>query len=177
VSVGELVSERTEGGQKVAVWKSDVPLRVAGFNYGDFRKRSQNDSESGVGVDVYTHPDFSQMAGAAMADAVNTSRVGKVYFGAPPFGRLSITQQVEANFGQSWPSLVYLPPTALLTSTAFAFANVDARALASLKEFANTVGWHEVAHQWWGHQVGWRATAINGCRRAWPNSRPRSSSS
>jgi hypothetical protein len=86
---------------------------------------------------------------------MNTSRVGKAYFGAPPFRRLSITQQVEANFGQSWPSLVYLPPTALLTSTDFAFANVDPRALASLKEFANTVGWHEVAHQWWGHEVGW----------------------
>jgi aminopeptidase N len=25
----------------------------------------------------------------------------------------------------------------------------------SLKEFGNTVAWHEVAHQWWGHQVGW----------------------
>jgi hypothetical protein len=155
VSVGELVSERTEGGQKVAVWKSDVPMRVAGFNYGQFRKRSQDDKESGVAVDVYTHPDRSQMAGTALADAMNTSRVGKAYFGAPPFRRLSITQQVEANFGQSWPSLVYLPPTALLTSTDFAFANVDPRALASLKEFANTVGWHEVAHQWWGHEVGW----------------------
>ena len=24
-----------------------------------------------------------------------------------------------------------------------------------MREFANTVGWHEMAHQWWGHLVGW----------------------
>jgi hypothetical protein len=36
VAVGELISEKTDGGQKVAAWRSDVPIRVAGFNYGDY---------------------------------------------------------------------------------------------------------------------------------------------
>ncbi len=27
----------------------------------------------------------------------------------------------------------------------------------SLNEFANMAGWHEVAHQWWGHAVGWES--------------------
>lgn len=160
VAVGEQVSERVEGNQRVAVWRSSAPVRVAGFNYGDFQKRSQDDKESGLSVDVYAIrgvENFTAMANNALADAVNTARVANQYFGAPPYTRLSITQQPQMTFGQSWPSLVFLPTAALLTGSDFAlgFQGVDPRALQSLKEFGNTVGWHEVAHQWWGHQIGW----------------------
>jgi hypothetical protein len=159
VAVGDQVSERTVGGQKVAVWRSDEPIRVAGFNYGDYEKNSRNDAESGVNVDVYTHrgTQFGSMAGTAIADTLNTARLGKVYFGALPYRHMSITQQPELSFGQSWPTLVFLPTTSFISSTDFAFGTdgIDARAVQSLKEFRNTVTWHEVAHQWWGHQVGW----------------------
>jgi hypothetical protein len=159
VGVGELVSEKTDGGQKVAVWRSDVPIRVAGFNYGDYQKTSKNDVDSGVDVDVYTHRGTASgsMASNAMADALNTARLGKVYFGAPPYRHLSVTQQPELNFGQSWPTLVFLPTTSFISSTDLALGTdgIDPRALESFKEFRNTVAWHEVAHQWWGHQVGW----------------------
>jgi hypothetical protein len=159
VAVGDQVSERTVGGQKIAVWRSDEPIRVAGFNYGDYEKNSRNDAESGVNVDVYTHrgTQFGSMAGTAIADTLNTARLGKVYFGALPYRHMSITQQPELSFGQSWPTLVFLPTTSFISSTDFAFGTdgIDARAVQSLKEFRNTVTWHEVAHQWWGHQVGW----------------------
>jgi hypothetical protein len=157
VGVGELVSERVERGQKVALWRSDTPIRVSGFNYGEFQKTSQSDSDSGVAIDVYTSRGSSaSMAGTAMADATNTLRAAKVYFGEPPFRRVSVTQQVEMNYGQSWPSLIFLPSASFLTSTQKAVQLVgDPRAIQSLTEFANTVAWHEVAHQWWGHQVGW----------------------
>jgi peptidase M1-like protein len=159
VAVGEQVSEKTDGGQKVAVWRSDVPIRVAGFNYGDYQKTSKDDADSGVDTAVYTHRGTASgsMANNAMADALNTARLGKVYFGAPPYRHLSVTQQPELNFGQSWPTLVFLPTTSFISSTDLALGTdgIDPRALQSLKEFRNTVAWHEVAHQWWGHQVGW----------------------
>jgi len=159
VGVGELVSERVEGGQKVATWQTPTPTRVAGFNYGDFQKRSQEDAESGVGIDVYAlrgQEDFTGMAGRVIADAVNTSRVSKLYFGAAPYRRLALTQQLQLNAGQSWPSLVFLPSMSFTNATDVALnTNIDPRALQGLKEFGNTVAWHEVAHQWWGHQVGW----------------------
>ena len=95
------------------------------------------------------------MANNALADALNTERLGKIFFGAPPYKHLSVTQQPEMTFGQSWPTLVFLPTTSFVSSTDFAFADLDPRLVQSLKEFGNTVAWHEVAHQWWGHQVGW----------------------
>jgi hypothetical protein len=36
VSVGRKVEERTEGKQRISVWRSEVPIQVAGFNYGTF---------------------------------------------------------------------------------------------------------------------------------------------
>ena len=159
VAVGEPVSERTEGGQKVAVWRSEVPIRVAGFNYGDYQKTSRDDAESGLSVDVFTHrgTPSGAMANNAIADTVNTARLGRIFFGAPPYRRVSITQQPEMTFGQSWPTLVFLPTTSFVSSTDFALGadGLDPRFVQSLKEFGNTVAWHEVAHQWWGHQVGW----------------------
>ena len=157
VAVGEQLSEKTEGGQKIAVWRSDVPIRVAGFNYGDYQKTSRADAESGINVDVFTHrgTPSGSMANDAIADALNTARMSKIYFGPAPYHHLSITQQPQMTFGQSWPTLVFLPTTSFVSQTDFAFANIDPRLLQALKEFGNTVAWHEVAHQWWGHQVGW----------------------
>ena len=56
VSIGEEVENKVEGDQRVSVWKSETPVRVAGFNYGKFKKLSQADKDSGMSVDVYTNP-------------------------------------------------------------------------------------------------------------------------
>ena len=159
IAVGEQVSERTEGGQKIAVWRSERPIRVAGFNYGDFQKISRTDGPAGVTVDVHVlrGPEYVAMAGTPLADAVNTVRVANQYFGASPFPRMSITQQVQLASAQSWPTLIFLSSISFVggSDLAMAFQGIDPRQLQSLKEFGNTVTWHEVAHQWWGHQVGW----------------------
>ena len=158
VAVGRQVSERTEGGQKISLWSSDVPIRVAGFNYGEFDKLMSTDPETRLAINVYTNRDWASQARVAQADATNASRVATAFFGKPPFAQLSMTQQVQSNFGQSWPSLVFLPTLAFSTSTERAMAtNIDPRAMPSLQEFVNLVGWHEVSHQWWGHQVGWQS--------------------
>ncbi|HET9192153.1 MAG TPA: M1 family aminopeptidase [Vicinamibacterales bacterium] len=159
IAVGEQVSERTEGGQKIAVWRSERPIRVAGFNYGDFQKVSRVDEQGGVAVDVHVlrGPEYVAMAGTPLADAVNTVRVGNQYFGPSPFPRMAITQQVQLASAQSWPTLIFLSTISFVggSDLAMGFQGLDPRALQSLKEFGNTVTWHEVAHQWWGHQVGW----------------------
>ena len=83
IAVGEQVSERTEGSQKIALWRSQQPIRVAGFNYGDFQKTSRTDSESGHqrrrlrDSRTLSSPTWPE---SPLADTVNTARVGRSVF-------------------------------------------------------------------------------------------------
>jgi len=75
------------------------------------------------------------------------------YFGKPPYDNLSITEQPNFNFGQSWPNLVYLPISAYIDSTQrwMLFNRID----SNFTGFVQEVTPHEVAHQWFGHAIGW----------------------
>lgn len=176
VSVGTLEEDRVEGDVRVSRFRQSRPVRVAGFNYGKFKKLERADPDSGMTVSVYTNtgtPDFIRemnimmqdrrgaglshvpvdtegFADAAMADGINMARVGTVYFGPLLDKHLAITQQTQAFFGQSWPSLVYLPFIAALDSTVR-----HELGLQEASHFVDEVGPHEVSHQWWGHLVGW----------------------
>jgi len=166
VSVGKLVKEWTERNLSCSQWKSDVPLAVAGFNYGLFTKKQATIKEGNYGVEVYATPevpeylqgtDFrmtpSAMAEKTLVDAQNSIRLFQSLFGKAPYGRIAITQQPEFNFGQSWPTLVYLPVTAFLDSTQRYL--LVGQISHGFTDFIQEVTPHEVAHQWWGHMVGW----------------------
>ena len=93
------------------------------------------------------------LANQAIVEAENSLRIFSKFFGDPPYGRIAITQQPAFNFGQSWPTLVYLPVSAFLDSTQryMIFGGINSR----FTDFVYEVGSHEVSHQWWGHMVGW----------------------
>lgn len=168
ISVGTLTGTRVEGDQKITTWKSDVPMRVAGFNFGKFKKVERDDADSKLKIEVYTNQlssrDASGLADAAIADAMNTARIAKLFFGDPPFKRLGVTQQTAWFYGQSWPTLVFMPTSAFVDSTSQVLGmGEEAGSLGVAiagrirEEFLNSVGAHEVAHQWWGHLVGWQS--------------------
>ena len=168
VSVGKMVKEWQEGGMACSEWKSDIPLAVAGFNFGGFKKKMITDRDSKYEIETYTIPEVpdllkpvaaqfnlapSAMAERALAEAQNSIRLYQHWFGDAPYGRIAITEQPEFDFGQSWPSLVYLPVSAFLDSTQrWTLLGSDA---FRFKDFIQEVTPHEVAHQWWGHMVGW----------------------
>ncbi|HEX7190943.1 MAG TPA: M1 family aminopeptidase [Thermoanaerobaculia bacterium] len=181
VAVGKETENRVEGDQRISVWKSEHPVRVAGFNYGKFKKLTQNDAQSGMNLDVYTNPgepdiirqinqmadtgsfgedselqagvriDTSALAQAAFADGANMARAGNVFFGPLEDKHVAITQQSQWFFGQSWPGLIYMPYLAFVGSTVRHNLGFG----LGTSEFVDLVGPHEFAHQWWGHQVGW----------------------
>jgi hypothetical protein len=57
------------------------------------------------------------MANAALVEATNSVRVFTRYFGPLPFSTLSLTQQPASSYGQSWPTLVFMPYIAFLDAT------------------------------------------------------------
>jgi hypothetical protein len=179
ISVGRRVESRPDGGNTLYRFRAEQPIRVAGFNYGRFRKLSRTDA--GIELSVYTNPgrpitvddieewieyltilegreagavpvkfDTGHLAQAALADGINAARTCAHYFGPLPIQEVSITQQVQWFFGQSWPSLIYLPYLSFLDSTTRVQLG-----LMSVMDFVDEVGPHEMAHQWWGHHIGW----------------------
>lgn len=94
-------------------------------------------------------------ADATLAEAANAMRIYNNYFGKLPYTRLAMTQQPAGFFGQAWPTLVYMPYTAFLDPTQR--LNLFGSARAAGNTFWQYVGPHEIAHQWWGHVLGWRS--------------------
>ena len=168
IGVGKKVKEGQEGDFAVSQWTSDVPLAVAGFNYGLFKKKEVVDDQAKYTVEGYATselPDWLRGAGdvvggmtptrlteKALIESQNSIRIFNQWFGELPYGRIAISQQPEPNFGQSWPTLVYLPIISFFDSTQrWQLFGMNNR----LTEFIQEVTSHEVAHQWWGHIVGW----------------------
>lgn len=184
VGVGALAEPETQDGDsKIAKWTSgQTELAVAGFNYGRFKKKEVMDSDSGYNIEVYANEDLpddikalqhridqieraggltetnlgaistTSMADAAISEARNSVRIFNSYFGKLAYTRIAMTQQPEADYGQAWPTLVFMPYSSFLDKTQRAqlYGSADTSG-----NFFKIVGPHEVAHQWWGHMVGW----------------------
>jgi len=172
VSVGKQTKDTRDGDFEETEWVSDVPLVVAGFNYGVFKKKELVDEVTKYQIEGYATSDVpaflkqfdngmisgasitpTSMMNNAMTEAQNSMRVFTHYFGELPYGRIAITQQPQPFFGQSWPTLVYLPITAFMDSTTRWM--LLQRNAFRFNEFIQEVTPHEVSHQWWGHDVCW----------------------
>jgi hypothetical protein len=172
-----------EGDLAVAKWSSgETELAVAGFNYGRFKKKVVSDKDSGYDIEFYANVEVpneireiqqmieqaeargartmttlgsistAAIADAALADAQNATRIYNAFFGKLPYSRLAMTQQPAANFGQAWPTLVYMPYMAFIDSTQ---RTQLLGTRGGTDTFWRYVAPHEIAHQWWGHIIGW----------------------
>ncbi len=169
VATGNLVTEREEGQQKISVWQTLTPIAVAGFNMGEF-KSDQSERNKDVQVVTYANKELANnlqgltdrpgmalgtlsttgMLKVATSEGDAAVQIYTDFFGPLPYDHVSLTQQTACNYGQSWPTLVYLPICYFWDST----VKHQLGLLDSDPSYWKVVTAHEVAHQWWGQTVG-----------------------
>jgi hypothetical protein len=181
-ATGTLVSESNDGGQDVTVWKSEAPQTVAGFNLGRFKEEEVKLTQPEYLVQSFANQEppswvqglqhaasddlptqGSHMTGVALGNMSTTPLLKKAlaegqvavslysdYYGPSLFKRLALTQQTACNFGQSWPELVWIPICYFFDTTVRHQLGMD----EGDRGYWKAVTPHEVAHQWWGHTVG-----------------------
>jgi hypothetical protein len=98
------------------------------------------------------------LAPSALLDQVaeGAERAVRYYetlFGPFPYSRLAIAQ-IPGHFGQGWPELVYLPTLSFLPEQELAELGMTGK-MQRLNDRAMVA--HEIAHQWWGNEVGWKS--------------------
>jgi hypothetical protein len=181
VATGKPVKKSVDGKIAVTEWDTGTPYTVAGFNFGDYKTKTlkSNDIDiavyansdlgdqlQGLKATLEQNPELAVAAGITtggldttglmsqtLSETANALKLFSDYFGPLPFQNISVTQQSSGNFGQSWPTLIYMPYTSFLDGTMRHQLGMD---VGRARQFYGEVGSHEIAHQWWGHLVGWR---------------------
>lgn len=99
---------------------------------------------------------FNTASGAQLAAerSYQAFKLYESYFGSLPFKSISVSEQPNGFFGQSWPTLIYLPYLSLIDATTL--NSLGLQSSGEIREFFKTVAAHEISHQWWGHMVGWK---------------------
>jgi Peptidase family M1 domain len=183
-ATGDLVSESNDGGQNVTVWKSEVPQTVAGFNFGKFKVEETKLTKPEYLVQSFANQEppnwvtslqhfasgdelaaLGRTRGAevtlgtmdttvlnkkALAEGQLAVQIYTDYFGPSSYKRVALTQQTACNFGQSWPQLIWIPIYYFFDTTVRHQLGMD----WGDRGYWKVVTPHEVAHQWWGHTIG-----------------------
>ncbi len=168
-ATGVLVSESNEGSQNVTVWKSENPQTVAGFSFGRFKEEEVKLTKPEYFIQSFANEDspdsiaMLKRSGAPLG-SMNTTLLNKKalaegelavqlytdYFGPSLFKHMQLTQQTACSYGQSWPELVWIPICYYFDTTVRHSLGLD----QADRGYWKVVTAHEVAHQWWGHTVG-----------------------
>jgi hypothetical protein len=178
VATGQKTGDTVEGNTRVSTWKSEMPLSVAGFAYGDYKVT--NDKAGDVLIDIYANrepddvmtevqryfengPGAQEAAVGSMSPSVmaktmgseiaNAVRVYSSWFGPFPYKHISVTSlPISYSYGQGWPGLLYLWSGSFLDST-----QRNAIGIHDQTAVTDFFRGHETSHQWWGHRVGWKS--------------------
>jgi hypothetical protein len=161
IATGNKVHDDVDGRIRRTEWDSKMPLPVAGFHLGRFAEKD-DETPDGLAVSALANADLpdwargsyatTSMLPVELSEGTVAAQIYARYFGKLPFDHLVLSQQPACNYGQSWPMLVYLPICGFWDSTI-----QHQMGLRPEDPYWKTVVAHEVAHQWWGHTVGFES--------------------
>ena len=183
VAVGNRVEDYADKRYRITRWKSDVPLAVAGFAYGDYKTHKVKVGNAEVQVYANKQPD-DRMRGIEIAGDLSGPRaIGdgvprRSTMGSLSPSRLAKTMAVEvANnlrlmemyFGP-YPykklAVTNIPYSygqgwpSLLYISSLSFLDSNQRHQLGIRDHVRITDFfraHETSHQWWGHVVGWKS--------------------
>lgn len=150
VSVGELVSQDTNDDGHTSRWVSNVPIRNASFNIGDFDIYTYSDDDDNK-VNVYISEstqrllskllvDYEILSGSNMKEKIGTDILASIQFYRNVFGKIPLKElnvtPIPYSHGEAFPGLVHL-----------SWSNYQGIQYDKSGELFRA---HETAHQWWG---------------------------
>jgi len=160
---GALAREWEEDDMNCGTWKTTRPVQFPSFIFGEFKVADgeiEHDGGSGkpLPMRVYTIKGGGAAVKGKMENIMfNVQQGVKNYesiFGAFPYDDLDVTQMPKGmGFGQSPPGILFLDGSAL----------EGGGGGGQTDQFI----FHELAHQWWGNQVGWISSEDDWISESW----------
>ena len=139
------ISIRSFANEESPTWVQALQQRAEGPQLGQGVIGSH--AEPGVALGTMSTVTLNKKA---LAEGELAEQLYSDYFGPSLFTHLELTQQTACNFGQSWPGLVWIPICYYFDTTVRHQLGMD----WGDRGYWKVVTPHEVAHQWWGHTVG-----------------------
>lgn len=183
VATGNKIKEGADGNVATSSWKSDIPLAVAGFAYGDYKVETT--TAGAIDVEVYANWDADDSMAAILR--ITEGGMGSIQPGARPVypalgslspaamartiavevaNSLSVFERFFGPYPYKRLAVANIPysygqgwPT-LLYLSAISFLDSTQRNALGIREHTEITDFfraHETSHQWWGHGVGWKS--------------------
>lgn len=183
VATGQPVSREIRDDTLISRWKSDIPIKAVGFNYGQFKKTVVKDKDLDITIESYANVNMPDKIKELqiMADRVErqTGRMLPLNLGSLDTVRLMDKVQAEAELGlkiysktfgpmpfdrvaitqQPFPNFGQAWPMLVYMPIIAYFSNTHLNQLDLIPAlgFIKYVCAHEIGHQWWGHAVGYKS--------------------
>ena len=160
VGSGELVREWSEDGMNCGRWRSTSPVHFASFIFGEFRVTEsvyRRDGADDIPLRIYSirgdRVGVKTKKENILHNVIQGLRNFETIFGPYPYSDLDIAQmEPSLGFAQS-------PAGILLLNRVIGDAGGGGR--------GDQVIFHELAHQWWGNQVGWVGPEDDWISESW----------
>ncbi|GAB4323031.1 MAG: hypothetical protein Kow0074_14940 [Candidatus Zixiibacteriota bacterium] len=146
VSVGRPVADSTSNGTRITTWQSIGKVAYISFNFGSFDIIHRRMAD-GTDLQIYrgkNHRDglfSSNYMEIVASDIEGALQLFNHAFGPYPWEHLAATE-IPASHGQGFPQMLHL---------SYGSFQLDRKGITDIFRA------HEVAHQWFGHIVGWES--------------------
>ncbi len=143
VAPGELVNEWQAGNRRYFQYKVSKPTTNF-FGFSSVRYAILVGSEGDTKITLYYHPSHDLNVKQIMTSAKASLKVFSETFSPYPFRQLTIAEIPFRGFARAYPATIFYSENAGFKENLTREDNLD--------DLSSVVA-HEVAHQWWGHQL------------------------